>query len=214
MKRKLFTLTTLFALITCMWGCRISTQTQKSLYDQGLDIISLMTELAGNDDYIRLSTGNSSINEIVKEISRGDYTSPKAVYKITLSEDSIELLLSSGGDNLTDSFSDSLSNYIRSRMDSVIISQINAGSGAETLAAVSLCTAGKTFVNNHLTENIIYLYTYESAHPAAVIFTPGEDGSVYAAGNFILNDALSTDSEADIQSFFQNYFADVETVNE
>lgn len=212
MKKKILTITIFLALTAGILGCKKAGQQQKSLYDQGLDIIALMTEMAGNEDYINLSTGNSSIGEIVTEISSGDYSVPKNVYKVTFSEEALSTLISMSSNNSQNSFSDALSNYMLSRMNSVLISQINASDGAETLAAVSLCTAGKTFVNDDVTENIIYLYTYENARPAAVVFTPGEDGSVSATGNFIINDTLSTDKESDVKTFFENYSATVEII--
>ena len=53
-----------------------------SLYEQGLEVVSLMEEMANCESYIQLFTGNTEINEIIQNIAEGDYSQPDAVYEV------------------------------------------------------------------------------------------------------------------------------------
>ena len=78
--------------------------------------------------------------------------------------------------------------------------------------ASSVCTVGKTFVNENATEDVIYLYTYENALPVAVTFTIGEDQAVSASGVFVMYDGFTCGSADEIKSFFSDIIVDVTEV--
>lgn len=92
------------------------------------------------------------------------------------------------------------------------VTQINAQNGATTLAATTVCSAGKTFVSTEEDGDAIYLYVYENACPAAVSFVKGEDNTVSASGTFIINDGFDTSSPESLQEFFGETGAVVENV--
>ena len=73
---------------------------------------------------------------------------------------------------------------------------------AMNLAAASVCTSGKTFVSDEISESVIYLYTFDDARPISVTFTCGEDNTVSASGMFMMNDEFPCDSVAEIEEFF------------
>lgn len=60
---------------------------------------------------------------------------------------------------------------------------------------------------SELAENALYIYVFEDAVPAAVCFTPGEDGTVSAAGTFILNRDFPTGSAREIEAYLTDYGA-------
>jgi len=64
-----------------------------------------------------------------------------------------------------------------------------------------------------LTENMMYLYTYENAVPAIVTFAAGEDNTVSAGSFFILNESFEADSLQAVEQFFSEVGAVVEEVN-
>ena len=52
----------------------------KSLYAQGLDVVGLMSEMAGTNGYADIYTGNSEIKTVIQNIASGDYSAPQTVY--------------------------------------------------------------------------------------------------------------------------------------
>ena len=110
--------------------------------------------------------------------------------------------------------SEELKSYLMQRVMASLMSQINAMSGVDNLAASSVCTVGKTFVSENATENVIYLYVYEGTAPVAVTFTLCEDHTVSATGTFIFNDGINCGSSEEIQKAFGDISVEVNVVAE
>lgn len=170
-----------------------------SLYDQGLALVRLMDEIAGSEDYMKFAAPGGGVGERLQALAAEEHQEPAAVYAIAISQDTLSALadFSDSGE-----ISQELQTFLRQRILTALMSQINASEGAETLAAAAACTAQKTFVNESLTQDVIYLYTFADASPAAVIFTAGEDHTAAANGFFILADSFSCESADEIEAFF------------
>ncbi len=172
------------------------------LQAQGLEKIQLMSEMTRSEECLDLVyTGNGKVLSVVQDISTGDYTTPKTVYAISTTE--IESLATVGLNNL-DNVSEGLKSYITRKALGSLVTQINSYSGVEILAATSVCTVGKTFVNENTNEDVIYLYTFDNAVPVAVTFIVGEDNAISASGAFIMNDKFTCGSVDEIKSFFSD----------
>ena len=182
----------------------------KTLLEHGLDVVATMDEMAGSDEYISFYSGSKDLAEIVKDIGKGDHSAPVAVYKITIAKEAMDAWdMLSGLEGL----SENLKTAMRQKaFGAALITQINAQSGATTLAATSVCTAGKTFVSTEGNGDAIYLYVYENACPAAVSFVRGEDDSVAATGTFLLNEELDTSNPEVLAEFFGEIGALIESV--
>jgi len=198
----------LFALAAC--GSEPAGEQEKSLYDRGLEIVSLLSDMASSREYISLLTGGEEINRILAEAAEGDFSSPKTVYKVTAGEDFFSAL--EGELDSLDSLPDTLRENVRTRLFTSVVTQINAMAGADTLAASSICTAGKTFVSSELTENVIYIYIYENAVPAAVSFSMGEGGAVSASGTLLLYDGFTAGSIEEVTQLLSQFGMTVEEV--
>ena len=85
-----------------------------------------------------------------------------------------------------------------------MITRLNSLGGVDDIAVASLCTVGKTFVNENADGNVIYLYTYDNAVPVAVTFITGDDNSVSANGTFVMYDEFTCNSADEIKDSF-NY---------
>ena len=94
-----------------------------------------------------------------------------------------------------------------------LITQINGMGGTEELAVSSICTHGKTFVDDSITDNTIFLYVYEDALPIAVTFTVGEDGAVSASGTFIMYDGFSCGSVEEVEESFRAFDVEVSEID-
>jgi hypothetical protein len=210
MKKKIMLIGLSIVLVLGVCGCGRGNRPNKTLYKQGLEVISLMEEMASSDTYLKLYSASSDIQDIVRTVGEGDFSEPKAVYKVAISEETLLALMEMTGSEETEGMSDTLKEYVQSRIKSTFVNQINARGGATTLAAAGICTGEKTFFNDELTESVIYLYTYESAVPVAISFVVGEDGTVSATGNFILYEDFNVDTEQDIKDSFEELSIEVE----
>lgn len=208
MQKKIFALTA--ALLLLLAGCGQQASAGKSLYDHGLEVVAMMEEMASSDTYLTMQTGNSDILALLEEAAGSDFSQPQAVYAIHLPREALLAMVGA----VSGSLSDALSSYLCTRGGAAMFTQVNAYAGAETLAAASLCAAGKTFVSDEAVENVVYLYTYPDAPPAAVAFAPGEDGSVSASGTLILYEGFRPQSGQDISDFFGGLVSQVEKITE
>ena len=203
-------LTMTFVLCACGGQSGSTTSSGKTLLEHGLDVVATMDEMAGSDEYINFYTGSKDMAEIVKDIGKGDHSAPIAVYKITIDKEAMEAWDMLGG---LEGLSENLKTAMRQKaFGAALITQINAQNGASTLAATTVCSAGKTFVSTEEDGDAIYLYVYENACPAAVSFVKGEDNSVSASGTFIINDGFDANSPESLQEFFGETGAVVESV--
>mgnify|MGYP003304253599 CR=1 FL=1 len=181
----------------------------KSLYAQGIEVVQLMSEMTQTEEYVEFHTGNGEIKEIVKQLGTADYSVPKAVYEISITE---ETLAGMTEFNDMTSASEELKEFLMQRTLSALMTQVTAMGGVENLAAASVCTVGKTFINENADANSIYLYTYDNAAPVAVTFIVGEDQTVSANGVFVLYDRFTCDSADEIKSFFSDISVEVTEV--
>lgn len=178
----------------------------KSLYAHGMDIIALMEEMVQSDYYLDVMSGSSELKTMASDIAKGDYTSVKAVYKVTIpSFDKLLALLDEDFGGFSE-LSPGLQEHLNNRSAYTFLSQINATEGVNALAISSVLTAGKVFVNGTLTENTMYLYTFESGYPIAICFSKGVDGAVSANGTFLLSQSLSCETAEDIETFFRDIY--------
>lgn len=200
-------LTVILGLAAC--GAVNETKDPKSLYAHGLDVISMLSEMTRSENFIGIYTANSEIKDIILALGDHPYETPDAVYAITVPVDALMGMAELG--NLDDA-SDELKNYLTQRVMASLMSQINAMSGVENLAASSVCTVGKTFVSENATENVIYIYVYDGTAPVAVTFTLGEDHTVSATGTFIFYDGFTCGSAEDIKGVFSDIAVNVTEV--
>ena len=199
-------LTAILLAVLLLAGCSAGEKLEKSAYDHGLELVAMLDEMSENEEYIQIYTGASSIGEIIAGISAGDYSAPSNVYEITVSEENLSAMAEL---SRIDTASEQLQNFVKQRTLAALITQVNAMAGAETLAATSVCTAGKTFVNEELDSAMFYLYVYEDTPPIAVTFVPGDDSTVSATANFILYEEFTCGSSAEIKEFFSELAPEV-----
>lgn len=178
----------------------------KSLYAQGLEVVQMMSEMTRSEEYINIHTGDSAIKTIIQNIGTGEYSSPKAVYAISIAD---EQLVAMAELSSLENASDELQTFLMQRILGSLMTQINGMSGVENLAASSVCTVGKTFVDENAEGNVIYLYTYDNATPVAVTFTVGENHAVSANGVFVMYDEFTCGSVDQIKSFFSDIIVEV-----
>ena len=209
--KKAFAFVLVLVIILGLAACGAVKEVQesKSLYAHGLEVVSMLSEMTRSESFIGIYTANSEIKDIILALGEHPYDTPAAVYAITIPED--VLMGMAELSNLGDA-SEELKSYLTQRVMASLMSQINAMSGVENLAASSVCTVGKTFVSESATENVIYIYAYEDTAPVAVTFTLGEDHTVSASGTFIFYDGFTCGSAEEIQGVFSDIAVNVTEV--
>lgn len=182
---------------------------RKSLYAQGLEVVRLMAEMVQSEELVDNFVGIDDLKAVVQTISQGNYTTPKAVYAISITD---ENLAAAAELDTLDTVSKELKSFLMQRVLSSLITQINAMSGSVNVAAANVCMAGKTFVNPNVSENVIYLYTYDQAVPVAVTFTVGEEHTISASGVFLLYKGGTGGSVDEVKSLFRDIPVEVTEV--
>ena len=183
-------------LAASLSGC---SKPDKTAYDHGLELVQTMAELANSEAYLALTTGSATVTEKLIPVQEGEVGEPAAVYTVTLGEDYLSAMAEW---NEISEIPDSIKEVANRKLIGAFATQILAYSGAQELAASAVCAAGKTFVDKSLTESVIYIYVFDSCPPAAVTFSPGEDGAVSASGLFLLYDEIDWHDEAALTAFF------------
>lgn len=200
-------LTIILGLAAC--GVAQEATESKSLYAHGLDVIGMLSEMTSSESLIGIYTANSEIKDIILALGDHSYETPDAVYAITIPE---ETLMGMAELSNLGNASDELKSFLTQRVMSSLMSQINAMSGVENLAASSVCTVSKTFVSENATENVIYIYVFDGTAPVAVTFMLGEDHMVSATGTFIFYDGFTCGSAEEIQRVFSDIEVNVTEV--
>lgn len=208
--KRVFSFVACLALLVCWMSGHSGLAESKSLYNHGMDVIHLMAEMIGSDDYVNLFTENTEIREIVDQLAEGDYAEPEAVYVLTVPAENLNAMAELGA---LDNASDALKQKLNQRMIASLVSQVNGRSGAVKLAAASVCTAGKTFVHDQA-QDMIYLYVFANTAPVAVTFTVGEDHTVSASGMFVVYDDFPCGSAGEIEAFFEELEVDVQPLED
>ncbi len=180
----------------------------KSPVEHGMDVVAMMDELVGNTDYLSALSGKEEVLEIAAELDAGSYERYRAVYRISLDADKLRQSLGLADVEL----SDDLRSYFDNGALASVITKINAAQGLNQTIASSVCTAGKKFVCDAITEHCIYLYTFEKGTPIAVVFGKGEDGAAAASGYFVLAEDFEPMSVTDVEALFEEYTPEVTTI--
>ena len=191
-------------LLSALTGC--AAKPEKTAYDHGLELIQTMTELANSEAYLAITTGSTTVTEKLLPVQDGNVDEPAVVYTVKLGD---EYLSAMAEWTEVSEIPDSIKEVAKQKLIGAFATQILAYSGAQELAASAICAAGKTFVDESLTESVIYLYIFENCPPAAVTFIPGENGAVSASGLFLLYDEVDWFDEAALKTFFADMGAEL-----
>ena len=208
MKKKFIVILTVITILS-LTACGTKKE-QVSIYEQGLEVVALMDEMADSQSYVQMFTGNMQISEVIQSNTSGDYSEPLVVYEVVLKNDNFLGLL--GNDETQERMSDELKEIINKKINASVITQLNAYGGSENLAASTICTAGISFVNNEVKEDIIYIYVYENTAPVAVMFLQEGNDIVSANGTFMFGEEFINLTEEGISELFEGLYKTVRKV--
>ena len=193
--KRVFAISLVFCMILVS-GCGAN---KVSLYDKGLESISMIKEMASNEEYIMALTGSPEIKVVAEKLASKDLSEPKAVYEITFDEN---VILSMLGIENTDSFSNDLKEDLIKRSYMAVSSQLNAMGGVAVLATSNMLTTSKSFNMKGFNGNRIYLYTFKDAYPIMVSFTSEGDDIVNLSSMPCLNETLTFNNIDEVTEVF------------
>ena len=172
----------------------------KSLYEHGLEVVSLLDEMIRNEEYREALNSSTEISDAVSTIQNGDYSTPKAAYQITLTEDSFSQVMAMNNIN-SENLSNKLKEYLNKKVITNIVTLINARSGSTNVAVSSIYSVETSFLSDKVDENAIYIYTYESGFPVMITFVTNENGITNANGAFIMDDQFSGTTVEEVKDY-------------
>lgn len=196
---KIFAVAIASALVLSSAACsKEQTKSADEAYmEKGKELVSMLDESVKNDDYLKIYTSSEDVLAAVEPLVDGDYTNPKTVYKLSISDEDLLKLSEFETIELSADHKDS----VTKKTLSSIIPMINGYAGVSSLAASSVLTASKCFdVKDGV--NAIYLFVYEDTLPVAVIFVTGEDNAVSASATFVFGDTLKCGSVDEVKESF------------
>ena len=154
-----------------------------------LELILSLDEMAESEEYRKLFSASDEVGAIISDMGAGDYSSPKAIYKIN------EIELNQNSADLS-TLPVNLQEKVKKKMIGAIPTMLNSVNGTESLAASSIITDTKYFNYPAETKPYIYLYAYDGNYSIMLLYMPYNDNLVGATGYFVTNNSFDDISSA------------------
>ena len=159
---------------------------------ESVRLTGLMGEMAGSEGYRAMYTSSEEIGGRIEGMA-GAYGAPVKAYRVTLSGEAAQMLLTMAEVDLG-TLSPELRRLLFARMTAATPSMINAQGGSEQLAAASCVTASSNLRTDGLAENTLVLLCYEGEFWSMTSFLPDGNGVVDVSASFIPAGELEADA--------------------
>ena len=169
------------------------------LVKEGIALTCEMGKLAQTKEYVALMSASGNLEEIIGKAATGDYTTPQNAYVVKLTAEGLLRAIKAvaGETEIPANVLDILKYKINA---STFANVINAGYGSEMLAATSLLTWGKSYVQPEgWAENAILLLEYPGEFSSMVSFTQSGEGVISASSVLVKN------GEKDMRTMLTEY---------
>ncbi|MDD3919833.1 MAG: hypothetical protein PHO41_01460 [Eubacteriales bacterium] len=177
--------TMLLCLLTCLLlltGCaKTPAGGSTTLAQRGIDMAVTMDELAGVQEYAQAMSASAELNEEIARMAAGDYSTPAAVYQISMPSNAALSYFQMDKAQLNTK----LSGWLVSRAYAALPNMLIGRSGAAMLAASAVINYTEVFTAQGITAPVLYLYRYNGAYDVMAVFLPGSDGAVSGSVYFI-----------------------------
>ena len=185
-------------IMTIFLGIAGFAQAEPDYYHIGLEVTSVMSEMADSETYLSLLGTLSAWRDVREAVNTGDYDKPIAVYAVTLDnpESFLRDMIAQDQDsnNQWNSLSESLQEQFLNRVSiSTVCSNIVNGQAG--IASISFAISTQAYIkSSNLTEEktISYLYLFEKGTPILVTF-----GYHAASGTFVF---IPAESQRSVES--------------
>lgn len=163
----------------------------RTLYENCLELISLMHETACSETYAALVFGSSLSDEAgepADAVRNSRYGTPEAVWQPVFPETGIPLAacLTNPPDSGNAEISPRLKNKINAALVSAVGLQLTAvESGVPGVTAANAYTGELVFTAPGVKGNSAYLFIYKDSVPVYIAVTAGKDGAVKIQGTYV-----------------------------
>lgn len=170
----------------------------RTLYENCLELISLMHETACNETYASLVFGSSLSDEAgepAAALRNSRYGTPEAVWQLVFPETGI--LLADYFANLPDTEDAELSPRLKNKINAALVSAVGlqltaVESGVPGVTAANAYTGELVFTAPGVKGNSAYLFVYKDSVPVYIAVTAGKDGAVKIQGTYIFWDTTES----------------------
>ena len=172
----------------------------RTLYENCLELISLMHETACNEAYASFAFGHSlflsdASEELSPAVRNSRYGTPEAVWQLVFPE--TEILLADYFANLPDSGNAELSPRLKNKINAALVSAVGlqltaVESGVPGVTAANAYTGELVFTAPGVKGNSAYLFVYKDSVPVYIAVTAGKDGAVKIQGTYIFWDTTES----------------------
>ena len=172
----------------------------KSLNACTKEVIDLLLEMTSSDDYLKMYNLNSDNQKaMLEKLRSGSYTTPSAVYEITVTEETINLYMKEFG---IENLSDNLKKQFISAITGSIVTRVNSSIGTDAVAIGSVLYGGNTYLCSEVEKSTVLLYVYENGNPIMITVGDSNYGVVGFNARFLMSDSFPTDTAENIQNYF------------
>lgn len=149
-----------------------------------------MDDFAESEEYRKLYVASDFLDEILDELAAGDYSSPETIYWGKSPEAAIFQYLSGDSGKEASGLSQELQDAAMLRLNAAVAAGvINGGYGAETVAATTVVTTGKSYIMpEDWDENILVVLQYEGSYSVLVSFMKSGEGVITSNASFVKNE--------------------------
>lgn len=164
----------------------------------GVALTHDMDELAESKEYISLMSASDTLGKVIDRMASQDYSAPENAYLLKLPDDVLVRAMQNFPTQMN--ISVSVMEKLRYKISgSVFASKINAGYGAEMIAAASVTSWGKSYIQPEgWSENMVLLLEYKGEFSSIVSFMQSGEGVISGSSVFVKN------GDKDILTIFNN----------
>lgn len=194
----------LLALTACSHTPAKPADLNSFLLAEGVALTCDMQELAASKEYVALMGASQTLGQVIAEMASQDYSLPQNIYLIKLPDDTLLQSMRSLGGEVT------VPANIREKLPykingALFANLINAGYGSETIAAASVASWGKSYIEPEgWSDNTLLLLEYPGEFSSMVSFVRSGDEVISASAVFVQN------GDKEIMSKLQEYLGGTE----
>lgn len=157
------------------------------LMKEAVGLTGEMDKLAETKEYVALMGASGNLGEIIDKAAAGEYAAPENAYVVKLTEEGLKQAIGAvaGEADVPESVLDIFKYKINA---AVFANIVNATYGSEMVAATSLLTWGKSYLQPEgWAGNTILLLEYPGEFSSMVSFTQSGEGVISATSVFLKN---------------------------
>ncbi len=180
-------LLSLFILPACAKGEAQPKEINGFFITEGVALTGEMKELGQSKEYVALMSSAGTLTGVIDTMTSQEYATPEDVYLVKLTDDALSKAM--GALSGKDKIDSNLMEILRSKINgAVFANMLNANSGSETVAAASMLSWGKSYIQpKDWAENTLLLLKYPGEFSSIVSFNQSGEGVISASSMFVKN---------------------------